>query len=119
MKKVFILDDSPEFIFLIQSLFKLKGIDLCSEMETAKARELLKSETFDLLIIDYILSDINGLAFVSEIRELENYQKTPIILLTAKKLEENEIQEVKKNGVLFLQKPIQPTEFYNKVSRFL
>jgi|GEM_PF-4538061 len=119
MKKVFILDDSPEFVFLIQSLFKLKGIDLSSETETVKAKDLLQKEVFSLLIIDYILSDGNGLSFIREVRELDNYQETPIILLTAKKLEENEIQEVKKYGVLFLQKPIQPTEFYNKISRLL
>lgn len=119
VKKVFILDDSPEFVFLVQSLFKLKGVELSSEIEVEKAREILSSDSFALLIIDYVLPTTNGLAFIEEIRQLDAYRNTPIILLTAKKLEESEIQAVKKNGVLFLQKPIQPTEFYNKVCTLL
>ncbi|MCF8059038.1 MAG: response regulator [Bacteriovoracaceae bacterium] len=113
------LDDSPEFVFLVQSLFKLKGVELSSEIEVEKAREILSSDSFALLIIDYVLPTTNGLAFIEEIRQLDAYRNTPIILLTAKKLEESEIQAVKKNGVLFLQKPIQPTEFYNKVCTLL
>jgi DNA-binding response OmpR family regulator len=119
MKKVFIVDDSPEFIFLIKSLFKLKGVDLDSEMEPEKIWDKVKSKTYDLLIFDLLLPQTTGLELIERLREIDRYKETPLILLTAKKLEIEELQQVKKNGVLFLQKPIQPGEFYNKVSGLL
>lgn len=116
MKKVFIIDDSPEFIFLIKSLFKLKGVDLVSESLPNEALNCLKTDTYDLLIIDHLMPEITGLELIGQIRQNDVYEGVPIILLTAKKLESEELQQVKKLGVLFLQKPIQPSEFYNKVS---
>lgn len=119
MKKVFIIDDSPEFIFLVESLFKMKGMELDTELEPTRALDKIKTNTYDIVIVDYLLPGTNGLEVIKSLRETDNYRTTPMVLLTAKKLESEEMQMVKDNGVLFLQKPIQPTEFYNKVSGLL
>lgn len=116
MKKVFIIDDSPEFIFLIESLFKLKGLSLDVETDASNVLDRIKSESYDLIIVDFLMPGTNGLEVIKKIRAIESYIETPLVLLTAKKLDNQEMQTVKENGVLFLQKPIQPTEFYNKVS---
>ncbi len=119
MKKVFILDDSPEFIFLIQSLFQLKGIKLDSESDPSKVMDHVKSGSYDLMIFDYLLGDTDGLKIIEALQQVERFKELPMILLTAKKLDSQELQRVKESGVLFLPKPIQPMEFYNKVRGIL
>ena len=70
-----------------------------------KARQLLKSDMFDLVILDVNLPDGNGFDFCKEVKETRS--ELPIIFLTAKDLEEDVIKGFDLGADDYVTKPFQ------------
>jgi len=118
-KKILVVDDSHEFSFLLSSLLKVHSIDVVSIDAPDLALENLKENEYDLLIIDYLMEPFDGLSLISKAREISHHKLTKAILVTAKKLESHELQEIKRLNAVYLTKPILPNEFYKRVTDLL
>ena len=118
-KKILVVDDSHEFSFLLSSLLKVHSIDVESIDAPDSALEDLKENSYDLLIVDYLMEPFNGLELIERARNETLHQETKIILVTAKKLENEELKEIKRLNYVYLTKPILPNEFYKRVTDLL
>lgn len=113
--KLLVLDDSKEFVFLLTSLLTFHEIEVETESDPLKALELVNESTFDLIITDYMMDVMDGITFSKKVRESKSNSKTRMILLTAKHLENDELSEVSKTGLVYVNKPILPNDLYKKV----
>ncbi len=118
-KKILVVDDSHEFSFLLSSLLKIHNIIVKSLDAPDLALEDLIENEYDLVIVDYLMEPYSGLELIDKARELENHKETKMILVTAKKLDNKELQEVKRLNSVYLTKPILPNEFYKRVTDLL
>lgn len=118
-KKILVVDDSHEFSFLLSSLLKVHNIEVKSLDAPDLALENLSENHYDLIIVDYLMEPFNGLELIDKAREFEIHKSTKAILVTAKKLESKELQEVKRLNSVYLTKPILPNEFYKRVTDLL
>jgi len=114
-KKVLLLDDSSEFLFLVSSLLKFHNIDVENVDDSAKALELVSQNDYAMIITDYLMDPMNGLEFAQEIRKDGRNQNTPLMLLTAKKLDEEETIECSQLKMVYVSKPVMPNDLYRKV----
>src|SRR5277367_5941664 len=67
------------------------------------ARSLLQATDFDLLILDVMLPDINGIELCRQIRQTDT--KTPILMLTALDQVQNKVSGLKAGADDYLVKP--------------
>lgn len=118
-KDILVVDDSHEFSFLLSSLLKVHSVNVESIDAPDTAYETLKNSNYDLLVVDYLMEPYNGLELIERARELSNHRETKVILVTAKKLENDELQELKRLGGVYLSKPILPNEFYKRITDLL
>lgn len=82
MHKILLIEDSPEYTTLVQRTLGVRyAIQVASSLATA--RHLLKTQTFDLILLDVLLPDGDGFEFCSEIRAGEN-AKASIIFMSGK-----------------------------------
>ncbi|PIP95452.1 MAG: hypothetical protein COW00_15650 [Bdellovibrio sp. CG12_big_fil_rev_8_21_14_0_65_39_13] len=114
-KRVLLLDDSSEFLFLVSSLLKFHNIDVENVEDSAKALELVKQNDYAMIITDYLMDPMNGLEFAQEVRKEGKNQHTPLMLLTAKKLDEEETIECGQLKMVYVSKPVMPNDLYRKV----
>lgn len=114
-KKVLLLDDSSEFLFLVSSLLKFHNIDVENVEESEKALALVKENEYAMIITDYLMDPVNGLEFAQEVRKNGRNQNTPLMLLTAKKLDEEETIECSQLKMVYVSKPVMPNDLYRKV----
>ena len=114
-KKILVVDDSHEFSFLLSSLLKVHSIEVKSLDAPDIALEDLLENEYDLLIVDYLMEPFSGLELIDKARQSSIHKETKIILVTAKKLENQELQEIKRLNSVYLTKPILPNEFYKRV----
>lgn len=77
------LDDDEIMTATLQSYFQSVGFDVKTENDPIKAVERIKTEHFDILLLDFLMSPINGDEVVKRIREFDH--DIFIILLTGHK----------------------------------
>ncbi|MGD2126120.1 MAG: response regulator, partial [Desulfobacteraceae bacterium] len=74
-KKIFIVDDEPDVLEVLEELLKMCHVAKASNFE--KAEEILESQDFDMAILDIMGVDGYGLL------EIANRKKIPAVMLTA------------------------------------
>ncbi len=78
-KKILMIDDDVAFLSLMQAVCKSYELVLCSNL--SEARSALKKLDADLIFLDVMMPDGNGIEFIDEIKTSGN--TAPIVLLTA------------------------------------
>lgn len=119
-KKILVVDDEPEIVELCVDVLERDGR---FEVHTAScgydAGILTQQVRPDLIVLDFMLPDINGKMVCETIRSNEELSETRIIAISGL-IEEDKIQELYEAGVdLFMQKPFKITELVTKISEML
>lgn len=112
MKHILIVDDDTELCELLQEFFSAEK--LCSECahDGISALDKIKSGEFDLVILDIMLPEINGLDVLKEVRR---FSKIPVIMLTAKGDEIDRILGLELGADDYLPKPFSPRELVARI----
>jgi len=119
-KKILIVDDEVEIVDMWVDVLDRDGR---FEVKTANCGydAGLLTEQFrpDLIVLDFLLGDINGLAVCEKIRAMENMTETKIIAVSGM-IEEDKIKALYAAGIdLFMQKPFRITELVSKIAEML
>ena len=84
--RVLAVDDEPSILELLKTALNALGTyDVSTACSVDDAIQLLERQDkpFDCLLLDIQMPDVNGITFCRELRNLTDYRKTPIIMLTA------------------------------------
>ncbi len=113
MKKVLLVEDDSD----IASLVNLHLDDLgCDTRWVANGREgfdLAKADIYDLIILDLMLPEMDGITICQKLRALDNY--TPILMLTAKAEEFDKVMGLESGADDYLTKPFGIRELIARV----
>ena len=113
-KKIIIIDDDRKIRDLIKQYLQDQGFD-CSAGEHGKDLDkLILKKTPDLIILDLMLPDENGLDICKRLRV--NRIRTPIIMLTAKGDEVDRIIGLEMGADDYLPKPFNPRELLARIN---
>jgi two-component system phosphate regulon response regulator OmpR len=113
MKKILVIDDDTRLRNLLSRFLDENGFETASAKDTLQARELLKESSFDLLIIDVMMPNENGIEFTSFIRQIS---KVPIIILTARGEFEDRIKGLESGADDYMPKPFEPKELLLRIN---
>jgi len=133
MKCILCVDDEPDVLNLITKMLQHFGYEVESEVESDKALKLFKADInkFDLIVIDFMMQDMNGLEFINKIHDLN--PRIPAIILTGLSSDEifneypNKSSKDSKdsngcngcNQIVIVQKPVKLKEFKQIVKNVL
>ena len=119
-KKVLIVDDDPEIVELLEEVL---GRDQRYEIKTAlsgyDAGILTEQFRPDLILLDYMLPDVNGNIVCQTIRRNPEFASTKIIIVSGV-VKEDEIEQLLKSGAEdFIRKPFSIDELTEKIATVL
>lgn len=80
-KKVLLVDDEQDILTMIGQRVKSWGYDLVTALDSKTAIDALTDEKPDMIILDYMLPDMDGVATLKEIRKIN--KDIPVIMFTA------------------------------------
>jgi two-component system response regulator AtoC len=103
MSKILIVDNDEGLVHFLTRLFVKQGHEVASCTDGVSSLELLKSEAFDLILLDYKMPGLNGLETLAEIKRAQI--KTPVIVMTAYGTTETAIEAMKLGAYDYLLKP--------------
>ncbi|MGY5847800.1 response regulator transcription factor [Salegentibacter sp. HM20] len=115
--KILLVEDDDSLGYLLSEYLKLKAFDLIWSQTGKKSLELLDSLSFDLIILDVMLPDIDGFELAKRIRV--NFPNQAFIFLTARSMKIDVLKGFSLGAVDYLKKPIDEEELVTRIQVLL
>ncbi|MFK2823956.1 HD domain-containing phosphohydrolase [Arcobacter sp. YIC-80] len=115
--KIISIDDNENNLFLIEAFCNDMGLSVKSFSEPLDALLYVLNNPIDMILIDYMMPQLNGLEFIKEFRK--NNTKVPIIMITAANDQEIHNEAFQAGANDFLNKPVNSTLFKARVLNLL
>jgi len=106
-KKILVVDDDVRNIFALTSLLELHGMAVTSCETGREAIKLVESDPdLDMVLMDIMMPEMDGLTAMREIRKRPQWQKLPIIALTAKAMKDDQEKCLQAGANDYIAKPL-------------
>ncbi|MHB1453291.1 MAG: response regulator [Saccharofermentanales bacterium] len=116
MKTVLVIDDDPAIVDLLRTYFDKDGFVVSGCQDSAQAMECFKKLKPDIILLDLMLTGIDGFDVCREIRKTSD---TPIIMLTSRGDVLDKVVGLELGADDYLQKPFEPKELLARVKAVL
>ncbi len=113
--KILLVDDEKDIVEFLQYNLSHVGFQVITAYNGKEALEKL-SQKPDLIILDVLMPKMNGYEVCSEIRRIEEFKNVPIIFLTAKASEADEVHGLDIGADDYIKKPISPKKLIARVN---
>ncbi|WP_300258341.1 response regulator transcription factor [Clostridium sp.] len=118
-KKVLIVDDEEHIRELIKFNLKKEGYDTEVAVNGTEALNIIKEVKFDLILLDLMLPEIDGLEVCKEIRRNEETSDVPVMIITAKGEEFDKVLGLELGADDYITKPFSIRELMARVKALL
>jgi two-component system phosphate regulon response regulator PhoB len=107
---VLVVEDEPAIIELVTFSLREAGWQVYAVQTVAEAWRFLTERAPNLILLDWMLPDQTGLRLLARIRADRHFQKIPVIMLTAKSMEEDKLAGLNHGADDYITKPFSPRE---------
>ncbi|MBN2135441.1 MAG: response regulator [Acidobacteria bacterium] len=119
MKKILVIDDERYINRLIEFNLGDEGYEVLTELSGAAGLENMKKNNPDLVILDIAMPEMDGLEVLQKMKEDHSLAGIPVIILTAKVMEEVEKKAKALHADAFLTKPFSPADLIEVVGKII
>lgn len=119
MRTIYVLDDEPDILELIKLNLTKAGFESKCFDRAMPLLHALKTELPELLVLDLMLPDIDGIEVCHRIRSHPEWKDLPIIMLTAKVDTNERIHGLESGADDYLTKPFSPKELVARINSIL
>ena len=117
--KILVVDDEPDAVDLIGFNLRSAGYDVATASDGEEALNKAKSQLPDLIVLDLMLPEVDGLEVCKILRRDPATAAIPIIMLTAKAAEIDRILGLELGADDYVTKPFSPRELVLRVKNSL
>ncbi len=114
---ILLVEDEENLHATIKLNFELEGYQVSSAFDGAAALVAIENEYFDLIVLDIMLPEVDGISITENFR-LKNTE-TPILILSAKNTSNDRILGLKKGADDYLTKPFNLEELLLRVDKLI
>ncbi len=114
MKKILLVDDEPDIVEFLKYNLEQQNFEVIVGYNGIEALKKVKQNP-DLILLDIMMDGMNGFEVCEKIKAAPEYKNIPIIFLTAKAGEADEIKGLKIGASDYIQKPISPKKLIARV----
>jgi len=105
--RVLIVDDEPVNIQVLSNILSEDYL-LSAATNAEQALELARSQSPDLILLDMVMPDMDGLAVCEALKAMDETRDIPVIFVTKLDAPENEEQGLLAGAVDYISKPVSP-----------
>jgi len=118
-RKILIIEDDKDIVELVRHYLEKENFVLKDSSDGFSGLKKAKAENFDLVILDIMLPEMDGLEVCKELRADPKTSSTPVIMLTAKGEETDKIVGLEIGADDYLTKPFSPRELVARIKALL
>lgn len=116
---ILVVEDEPDISALVAFHLARESYRVRTASSGPEAIRAIETELPDLVVLDLMLPGISGLDVLREIRQNDAWKDLPVILLTAKKEEEDRVEGLRLGADDYVSKPFSPRELVLRVGAVL
>ncbi|SNB62672.1 two component transcriptional regulator, winged helix family [Arboricoccus pini] len=113
---ILVVDDDPRLLDLLHRYLRQNNYLVTTAIDARQARLHMQHMAFDLMVLDVMLPDQNGMQLTKELRRTDDI---PILLLTARGEAEDRIAGLEVGADDYLVKPFEPRELLLRIAMIL
>jgi DNA-binding response OmpR family regulator len=119
MPKIMVVDDDEEFTKLYKSVLQMAGYDTTAINQSTAAIEMAYLIKPDIFVIDLMMPDIDGFQLCRMLRKDPNFNRTPIIIVTALNDEDSKMVAMGAGASDYLTKPFHIDVLKSRIDSLL
>jgi DNA-binding response OmpR family regulator len=119
MKRILVVDDEIGALTLIGIMLDRGGFEVLKARDATQALAMLEKDTPDLIILDVMMPDIDGIELCRMLRDRAETSATPILILSARGDAESVMRGMDAGATDYLPKPILHHDLVAKVRTML
>ncbi|RZK11071.1 MAG: response regulator transcription factor [Flavobacterium sp.] len=112
--KLLVVEDEPNLLSIIRKGLSESNNEVSVAMDGRTALEMIQEHNFDVVILDIMIPEINGIEICRRLRAAKNF--VPILLLTALATTENVVTGLNAGADDYMAKPFKFTELEARIS---
>ncbi len=116
---ILIVEDEEPITKLISFTLKQAGFATLNVGSVEEARPLINNKLPDVVLLDWMLPNMSGVAFAKELRQQERTKDLPIILLTARSEDVDKETGLNLGADDYITKPFSPRELVARINALL
>jgi DNA-binding response OmpR family regulator len=116
-KRILVVDDDPDIGIMIKIMLEYQGYSVVVTERAEKAEELIRADHFGLLIMDMLLSGMNGTDICTRLKQDKSLSHIPVIMISA----HPNAKEICMNAGAedFVSKPFDMQDMLAKIDRLI
>ncbi|WP_010272809.1 response regulator [Paenibacillus senegalensis] len=119
-KRILLVDDDIRNVFALSSVLESYKIKVTFAENGAEALRIMEeSEPFDLILMDIMMPEMDGYEAMERIRENPEFERIPIIALTAKAMKEDRSKCIEAGASDYITKPINTDQLFSLLKVWL
>jgi DNA-binding response OmpR family regulator len=118
-QRILVVEDDRSVQSLISYKLKNSGFEVAVATNGAEALELLGKNTVDLILADLMMPVMSGKEFLVAVKKNDSTKDIPVVILTAKTLENEVIEGLALGADDYIKKPFSPAELIARVRNVL
>ncbi|MFQ5555319.1 MAG: response regulator [Acidimicrobiia bacterium] len=118
-ERILVVDDDPDIIQFVKMNLELEGFEVETAENGRVALESAKSRPPDLILLDVMMPEMDGLTVLRRLRASPATANVPVIILTAKALAEDRVKGLDLGADDYITKPFDLEELLARVRTVL
>lgn len=116
---ILIVDDEPAIVDLLRFTVEKAGWHSAIARNGVEAWEAIQNFQYSLVLLDWMMPDLSGYHLLSRLRAQRSTAALPVIMLTAKGMEEDRIAGLNNGADDYVTKPFSPRELTSRIHALL
>ena len=117
--RILVVDDEPDILSLLVYQFSREGFRVSTAVNGRSAISSARDEHPDVVVLDLMLPDVDGYEVLKTLRDDEDTRDIPVVLLTARKEEEERVRGFEIGADDYVTKPFSARELVLRVKALL
>jgi two-component system, OmpR family, phosphate regulon response regulator PhoB len=118
-ERILVVDDEADIVALVAYHLAKSGYRVATASSGSEALEVARRERPSLVVLDLMLPGMSGYEVLEQIRAEDGLRKTAVLMLTARREEQDRIQGLSLGADDYLTKPFSPQELVLRVGAIL
>lgn len=118
--KVLVVDDTAMNLVIVRKMLEKNGIQSTCVESGLECLELIKQERYDIILLDHMMPEMNGIEVFERIRQTDNLNTTtPVVMITANAMAGASTEYLEQGFDAYISKPIIPDNLYTVLNELL
>lgn len=106
-RKILVIEDSHELAYQLRLRLEKAGYDVVLANDGSQGLEMAREQKPSLILLDLMLPELDGYRLARLLKFDRDYEKIPIVVLTARSLEEDRKLAIETGADAYLLKPVE------------